>query len=90
MRYLDILRDTIGLVCGNGICDTGENPCNCPADCGMPALSDFNCDLNVDLEDLLYMASVWLTDDTKADIAQPADGTVNLPDFSVLSSEWSP
>ena len=90
LRYLDILRDTIGLVCGNGICDTGENPCNCSADCGMPALSDFNCDLNVDLEDLVYMAGVWLTDDTKADIALPADGIVNFPDFSVLSSEWSP
>ena len=90
LRYLDLLRDTIGLVCGNGICDMGENPCNCSADCGMPSIADIVCDLHVDLQDLMYMASVWLTDDTTADIALPADGTVSLPDFSVLSSEWSP
>jgi hypothetical protein len=54
--------------------------------CAGPA--DFNCDGIVDIDDLVYMAGVWLTDDTKADIALPADGIVNLLDLSILSLEW--
>lgn len=27
-------------LCGNGTCDPGENPCNCPADCGPVALNE--------------------------------------------------
>jgi hypothetical protein len=53
-------------------------------------IADFNCDGNVDIDDVAYMASVWLTDDTKADIALPADGIVNLLDFSILSQQWLP
>ena len=51
-------------------------------------LADFNCDGIVDIADLSYMAGVWLTDDTTADIAEPADDIVNLLDFSILSLEW--
>jgi hypothetical protein len=54
--------------------------------CAKP--SDLNCDGNIDIDDLLYMAGVWLTDDTKADIALPADGVVNLLDLSIVSQEW--
>ncbi len=48
-------------------------------------LVDLNCDLNVDTDDLLYMAGVWLTDDFTADIAQSADDIVNLVDYSVMA-----
>ncbi len=51
-------------------------------------LADFNCDEIIDLDDLSYMAGVWLTNDSKADIAHPADGQVNLPDFSILAQKW--
>ena len=59
----------------------------CGVICAGPA--DLNCDGNVDIGDVSYMAGVWLTDDTKADIAIPADGIVNLLDFSILSLQWS-
>jgi hypothetical protein len=51
-------------------------------------LADFNCNGIVDMADLSYMAGVWLTDDTKADIALPADGVVNLLDLSIVSQSW--
>ena len=59
--------------------------------CGPPLCAgsaDFNCDGNVDIDDVSYMAGVWLTDDTTADIALPVDGIVNLLDFLILSLEW--
>jgi len=56
--------------------------------CAGPA--DFDCDGNVDIDDVSYMAGVWLTSDTTADIAEPADGIVSLPDFSILSQQWLP
>ena len=51
-------------------------------------LADFICDGIVDGYDLSYMAGAWLTGDYKADIAQPQDGLVSLPDFSVVSLQW--
>ncbi len=56
--------------------------------CAETELADLNCDGIVDADDLSYMASVWLTDDSKADIAEPADSLVNLLDLSILSQEW--
>ena len=59
--------------------------------CGLhpcAGLADFDCDGNVDIDDVSYMAGVWLTDDSTADIALPADGIVNLPEFSILSQDW--
>ncbi|MBM4104243.1 MAG: hypothetical protein FJ263_09405 [Planctomycetes bacterium] len=59
--------------------------------CGLTpcaGLADFNCDGNVNMADLSYMASVWLTDDPTADISLPTDGVVNLLDLSILSLEW--
>lgn len=46
--------------------------------------ADLNCDLVVDVDDLSYMAGVWLTDDTTADISRPVDAIVNLLDFSLM------
>ena len=53
-------------------------------------LADFNCDGNVDIDDVSYIAGVWLTDDTKADIAEPADDIVNSLDLSTVSQQWPP
>ena len=50
--------------------------------------ADFNCNQVVDMDDFFYMSMVWLTDNTTADIAQPADGVVNLLDLSILAQEW--
>ncbi|MCK5565122.1 MAG: hypothetical protein KAJ07_07725, partial [Planctomycetes bacterium] len=55
--------------------------------CAGPA--DFDCDGDLNIDDISYMANVWLTADPTADIALPADGIVNLLDFSTLSLEWS-
>jgi len=54
--------------------------------CGGSA--DFDCDGNVDIDDLSYMAGVWLTDDATADIAESEETIVNYLDFSILSLEW--
>lgn len=35
-------------VCGDGVCDPGEDPCNCPADCGIPPTSETNCNDGID------------------------------------------
>ena len=53
----------------------GVNPC-------CAGLADFDCDGIVDVNDLSYMAGVWLTEDSTADIFQPSDGLVSLPDLS--------
>lgn len=34
--------------CGNGTCDSGEDECNCPADCGDPPANETNCTDGVD------------------------------------------
>lgn len=35
--------------CGDGICDGGETPCECPSDCGEPAISEAgSCDDGID------------------------------------------
>ncbi len=59
--------------------------------CGLgpcAGLADFNCNGTIGLDDFSYMASIWLTDDSTADIAQPADGLVGLPDLLVVAQEW--
>jgi len=51
-------------------------------------LADFNCDGIVDLADFPYIASVWLTNDFKGDIADPPDNTVDVLDLSVYAQQW--
>jgi hypothetical protein len=51
-------------------------------------VADFDCNGNVDVDDLSYMASVWLTMDAKADISPSDDEVVNLEDLSVFSQQW--
>jgi hypothetical protein len=29
--------------CGDGVCDAGETPCSCPAECGAPPASEVSC-----------------------------------------------
>ena len=36
------------VVCGDGNCDAGESPCDCPADCGNPPATETNCADGVD------------------------------------------
>ena len=50
--------------------------------------ADFDCDGNVDIDDVRYMAGVWLTDDSTADIVESEETIVNYLDFSILSLEW--
>lgn len=35
-------------VCGDGICDPGENECNCPDDCGIPPGTETDCSDGID------------------------------------------
>ncbi|MCH8342496.1 MAG: DUF4215 domain-containing protein [Planctomycetes bacterium] len=79
----------IELVCGDGICDEGEIPCNCPADCGAPPAAetglcsnnfDDDCDGLIDcadpdcaLDPLCIFGSCCLQDGTCVDIGGPAD-----------------
>ena len=76
----------LGLYCGDGACDFGENPCTCPEDCGDPPDSeimyvvchdglDNDCDGWADCEDpdcqILY-ADIWPCD--------APDGAVEIMD----------
>ena len=53
-------------------------------------LGDLEPDGDVDIDDVLIMASQWLQTGSglSANISVPADGTVNLKDFLVLSGNW--
>ncbi len=37
-----------GAFCGDGICDFGENECNCPGDCGTPPGTETDCSDGID------------------------------------------
>lgn len=37
-----------GPVCGDSNCDSGENQCNCPDDCGTPPATETNCTDGID------------------------------------------
>jgi hypothetical protein len=50
--------------------------------------ADFTRDGNIDILDLLYFSNVWLTDDYRADIAQPANGRVDMQDWAVFAGQW--
>ena len=34
--------------CGDGACDLGETPCDCPGDCGQPPLTEMSCSNLID------------------------------------------
>ena len=43
-HYFDaVTLSGVPIQCGNGQCFGGENPCNCPADCGAPAAHETFC-----------------------------------------------
>jgi hypothetical protein len=51
-------------------------------------VADFDCNGDVDIDDLSYMVSVWLTTDAKANIYPSDDEVVNLEDLSVFAGHW--
>jgi predicted phage tail protein len=51
-------------------------------------VADFDCNGHVDVNDLSYMASVWLTVDAKANISPSDNEVVNLEDMSVFAQQW--
>ena len=55
---------------------------------GCAGLADFNCNGTIGMDDFSYIAGVWLTADPTGDIAQPADGLVDLLDLLVMVQEW--
>ena len=44
----DCAGDSACPTCGDGNCDPGEDPCNCPSDCGSPPATESNCNDGVD------------------------------------------
>ncbi|MFQ5592102.1 MAG: hypothetical protein ACE5HE_13135, partial [Phycisphaerae bacterium] len=42
------VNDPLPTCCGDTFCDTGEDSCNCPADCGAPPGSETNCTDGID------------------------------------------
>ena len=53
-------KPALSVNCGDGTCDSGENPCNCAADCDLPPLNeeslctdfiDNDCDGSIDCDD---------------------------------------
>ncbi len=56
---------------------------------GSTRIADLDQSGEVDCDDLAYMAGVWLTADTLADISPlGGDGIVDLYDFAMLASQW--
>jgi len=41
-------NDPISPCCGDGLCDGGEDQCNCSADCGAPPSTETNCSDGID------------------------------------------
>ena len=50
--------------------------------------TDFNCNGIIGIDDFSYIAGVWMTADPTADVAEPTDGLVGLPDLLILAEEW--
>jgi hypothetical protein len=44
----EVTPGSSGPVCGNGICDSGEDQCNCASDCGAPAATETDCSDGID------------------------------------------
>ncbi len=87
----------------HGIYDTGDDPnlsdwaqsvtegmlmnFHAPNGSSCAGSGDLNCSGNVALDDVSYMAGVWLTADLTADIADPA-GQVDVQDLLVVAQQW--
>ncbi|MHC4396417.1 MAG: hypothetical protein ACYS1A_12255 [Planctomycetota bacterium] len=55
----------------------------------MTMTADFNCDLDVDVEDLAILCEQWLFEEIPADLAPGGgDGIVNFLDWAVFAEGW--
>ena len=84
-------------VCGNGLCENGEDATNCPADCGPACVGDITGDGLVNVSDLLSVINSWgpcpqpCPPHCPADIAPPGgDCVVNTSDLLVVINHWGP
>jgi hypothetical protein len=69
--------------CGNGVCEAGENPCNCPADCSdecAPGDSmEYTCDSPNAYWDLNRPWCICTSDGTWDCVQSPEDHCIKLP-----------
>ncbi|MEE2681291.1 MAG: hypothetical protein VX641_02855 [Planctomycetota bacterium] len=76
-----------GPVCGDGVCDAGEDATTCPEDCAVECPEDLNGDGSIGGPDLTILLAAWNnTGDDPSDLN--GDGTVGGPDLTILLAAW--
>ncbi|MED6307699.1 MAG: hypothetical protein VX563_06780, partial [Planctomycetota bacterium] len=77
-----------GPVCGDGVCDAGEDETSCPADCEVVVVCpyDLTGDLVIGGGDLTVLLAAWATADAAADFNN--DGVVGGGDLTLLLASW--
>ena len=78
-------------LCGNGLCEDGEDRANCPADCGTSIPTDIDGDGDVDAADLAQLLATWGQCPVPPGSC-PADfdgsGNVGASDLAQLLATW--
>ncbi|MHC4068578.1 MAG: glycoside hydrolase family 16 protein [Planctomycetota bacterium] len=84
MDYIELYQ-LLPAVCDDGTCDSGEDQCNCPEDCGSPPSTETTCDDGVD-EDCDGNTDC---DDSDCDSYPVCDFVTSFYDDFESSSNWS-